>query len=156
MNTCWGERKFQREQVGVVIAIYQDNFDLPHAPVTTFQIHWIDQHGLQSIIMCTCMPRCSNGTTPKYEQSKRMCPLKTSWDASLVVVCWCSVCLPTHPDALAKVKQTQKNSGTSFLSFFSFPMSENGLKGAVLRKSKGICLVGLHLKHCKTKLECRV
>lgn len=29
--------------MGVTIAIYQDDFDLPCASVTTAQIHWMDQ-----------------------------------------------------------------------------------------------------------------
>ena len=43
MHTCWEERKFQREQVGVAIAIYQDDFDLFNASVTTAEIPWMDQ-----------------------------------------------------------------------------------------------------------------
>lgn len=70
MHTCWEERKFQREQVGVAIAIYQDDFDLPHASVTTAEIHWMDQARLQLIIMCIRTPRCNNSTTPKSLQSK--------------------------------------------------------------------------------------
>lgn len=70
MHTFWEEKKFQREQVGVAIAIYQDDFDLPHASVTTAQIHWMNQASLQLFIMCIHTPRCNNGIIPKYLWSK--------------------------------------------------------------------------------------
>lgn len=34
MHACWEERKFQREQVGVTIEIYQDDFDLVFSSIT--------------------------------------------------------------------------------------------------------------------------
>lgn len=43
VRTNAGKRKFQREQVGVAIAIYQEDFDLSHASVITAEIHWMDQ-----------------------------------------------------------------------------------------------------------------
>lgn len=52
MHACWEERKFQREQVGVAIAIYQDDFDLLHASVTAAEKLPMNQDSLQSIIMC--------------------------------------------------------------------------------------------------------
>ncbi|CAB1419352.1 unnamed protein product [Pleuronectes platessa] len=71
MHTCWEERKFQREQVGVAIAIYQDDFDLPHASVTTAQIYWMDQVGLQ----CMHEPRCNNSPTLNEAEMERRRPL---------------------------------------------------------------------------------
>lgn len=65
MHTCWEERKFQREQVGVAIAIYYNDFDLPHASVTTAGIHWMDQAGLQLMLMCIHMPVHNNRTASK-------------------------------------------------------------------------------------------
>lgn len=49
-----------------MIAIYQNDFDLPHASVTTAQICWMDQLGPQ----CIHMPGCNNNTAPKYLGSK--------------------------------------------------------------------------------------
>lgn len=40
------ERKFQREQVGVVIAIYQEDFDLLFTSVTAAEMAWMDPNRL--------------------------------------------------------------------------------------------------------------
>lgn len=115
MHTCWEERKFQREQVGVAIAIYQDDFDLPHASVITAEIHWMDQASFQLIIICIRMPRCSNSTTPKYLQSKIVALLQRVHLKMFVFIenklkCIISsampaVCVPTRHCVLSKVKQ---------------------------------------------------
>lgn len=49
-HACLAERKFQREQVGVAIGIYQEDFDPPHASVIAAEVHWTDRERFQSIM----------------------------------------------------------------------------------------------------------
>lgn len=126
--------------MGVAIAIYQDDFDLPHASVTTAEIHWMDQANLQLIIMCIHTPRFKNRTRPKYLQSNNCCfdvRLHVHIESKLKYLlnyAALTVCLSAHA-SVCSVQSKAEIEQQWHLFFFFFFFRENDLKGAVFREA---------------------